>query len=60
MNFIELKSSVIYSLFIIFNTAFEIEAIYKAISFVIFVGYNLHRWYIMYKNDKKNLKNPIK
>ncbi len=53
---IDLKITSLYALMIaLFNTE-NIDLTYKVISFIIFTGYNLHRWYIMHDNHKNAKK----
>lgn len=51
---IDLKITALYSFMILLFAADNLEFIFKVISGFIFIGYNLHRWYIMHDDHKKS------
>lgn len=53
---IDLKITALYSFMIALFSTETIDLTYKVISAIIFTGYNIHRWYIMHDNHKKNRK----
>lgn len=53
---IDFKITSLYALMIALFTTGNIDLAYKIISAIIFTGYNVHRWYIMYDNNRKNRK----
>lgn len=53
---IDLKITALYTLMIALLNTGNIELAYKIISAIIFTGYNVHRWYIMHEQNKKNRK----
>lgn len=56
---IELKSTALFSLMIALFSTTNLDLAIKLIGFIIYAGYQLQRWYIMYdewKTTKKNRK----
>jgi hypothetical protein len=54
---IDLKITALYSFMLLFFQYSDAENAIKIISGMIFVGYNLHRWYIMHHQDKRDKMN---
>lgn len=50
---IDFKITFLYSFMIVSLQYLNIENSYKIISAFIFIGYNLHRWWIMWKTDQR-------
>lgn len=57
---IDLKLTSLYALMIAIFSTTNIEFAYKAFAGLILIGYNLHRWYIMYENHKASKKTNSK
>ncbi|WP_182651970.1 hypothetical protein [Flavobacterium sp. SOK18b] len=53
---IDLKITFLYSLMMFVFNLELIKTGYAVVSGFIFIGYNLHRWYIMYRNDRNKKK----
>lgn len=54
---LDLKITSLFSFMILMTNYIDIKMSYQIISGAIFIGYNLHRWYIMYVNHKESRKN---
>lgn len=54
---IEIKSTAIFSVMIALFSTINIDFAFKLIGFIIYVGYQLQRWYIMHDEWKTNKKN---
>ncbi len=51
-DFIDLKITALYTTMI--ATQFvDIQTGYQILAGIIFMGYNIHRWHIMYKTDQR-------
>lgn len=57
IDIFDLKVTFLYSIMLGLIQSLDIDFAYKVISGLIFIGYNLHRWYIMWKNDKISKNN---
>lgn len=54
---IDFKITFLYSFMLLFFQYSDMENGFKIISGMIFVGYNIHRWYIMHQADKREKAN---
>ncbi|MFV5702182.1 hypothetical protein ACM55F_09950 [Flavobacterium sp. XS2P12] len=50
---IDFKITFLYSFMLLFFNFVDMEKSLKLLTALIFVGYNLHRWYIMHQADKR-------
>lgn len=54
---IDLKLTALYTFMIALFSMNHIDIFFKIAGGIIFIGYNLHRWYIMHDNHKNSKKN---
>lgn len=50
---IDLKITALYSFMLLIFQYSDMENAFKIVSGLIFIGYNIHRWYIMHNADKR-------
>ena len=55
-DLIDLKLTALYSFMLYLLNVQNLELFYKVVCGIIFIGYNLHRWYIMNVEYKKRNK----
>lgn len=59
-DIIDLKLTALYSFMIFLLNEKNIKLIYFVISAIIYIGYNLHRWWIMNQEYKKRNQGDYK
>jgi hypothetical protein len=58
-DFIDLKITALYSFLVVIFSQETISFSYRAACGIVFLGYNIHRWYLMhkaYQDSKKDKK----
>lgn len=53
---IDFKLTALYTFMIALFSTNGIDLFFKIIGGIIFIGYNVHRWYIMHDNHKNSKK----
>lgn len=52
VDFFDLKITFFYSLVLMLFNAENISVVYQVLCGLIYLGYNIHRWVIMYQEQK--------
>lgn len=55
-DLIDLKLTALYSFMLILLNEQNVKLFYSVVGGIIFIGYNLHRWWIMHVEFKKRNK----